>query len=707
MKTVFFSAVLAIAGFGCSSRLSYDQLVPEGETQAQVIRDRFGVPHIFARDERALYFAFGRAQAQDQLERLVRNYRRAVGRLAEIDGDNALREDRIWRRMRLESIARENYSSLPEDLRGNLEAFVAGVNEIIAARSGRVPDWVSPVSPYETLAFGQMVGLSFLLGSTLGELRATGAPTLSWIPEAERWIGSNQFAVSPSRSESGAALLSMDPHLRFSGFQRWYEAHLVCGDLNVAGACFLGSPWIGMGHTENVAWSMTVNAPDLGDVFELELSEDRDTYKSPDGWKPLRSRKETFRIRDDDGGLRVITEPILDCELGPVFSRVGNRAYVVRLAGWGELRAPAQLTAMARAKDVRELRTALSGGGLVMFNIVSADTSGNIHYISNALVPKRSERPSTEAIRPAAEAGAAWTGYHSWDELPQVLNPNAGFVLNCNSGPQNVAPGAPIRPEDFPTYFMRHEDNDRSLRLRALLQADESVSFVELHRYAVDAHILAADRWVDPFLERLEKEDRKSLPAGDRRDLAAVEMVLKSWDRSAKRESRGTALFLKIAGRLPDPKAESASNSLVPQVLKLARELKEQLGAFDVAWGEVHRLRRGSRDEGVRGLATGGAITLRPTAGRPDRNGRDYVRGGSSYGMVVEMTNPPRSRSCLPFGISDDPESKHFADQLPLYARGDYKAFPFQESEILAEETDREFVDAKSAFGTLRPLESP
>ena len=575
---------------------SLEDYRPPEKGSVRIVRDSFGVPHIIARDERSLFYGAGYAQAQDQLENLVKNYLRAQGRIAEREGRAKLQMDQLVRMLGVPGRAKAHFEKLDAKSREHLEGFAAGVNAFIAENRDEIPEWIEPVKPEYILAFADYIDTLFTVSHCRRDLQEAGI-RLSWlgdIPAADSLqVGSNQFAVAPGRSANGAAMLSMDPHLPHNDFFRWYEMHLVGPEINVMGACFFGTPYVVMGRTERSAWCMTVNGPDLGDVFAFQVDpDDPSRFKDIDGYKRFEISEETYRFLDGDK-LAETKQPIYRTPVGPVAVLKDGVAYAFALPLSDNPARAAQTYHMARAGNVEEFKQALEPLGLVMFNIVYADTAGDIFYISNGRVPKRDERISSHAIRPGEEAWARWQGIHSLDELPQVLNPPSGFLMNSNSGPQNVCPEGAPQPEDFPTYMMSQKDNSRSRRLRALLSADDSITWEEMRDYATDTHVEAADELVPRWVAAIEQSGEEF--QGDVAALEEVGKVLACWDRRTDLESRGAVLFAYIimdrefhlAVRQNDLEAAAR------RVVEKAKEVKDRFGALDVPWKEFSRIRRG------------------------------------------------------------------------------------------------------------------
>ncbi len=664
--------------------------------KVRIVRDTYGVPHIIASRTSDLYYGSGYCQAEDQIEQIGKNFLRAAGRASEFDGVASLGMDYLVRAFGVPARGDALYEQLPAEHQQQLIGFAAGVNAWIKEHRDQVPVWIEPVRPQDVMRFATFSDMQFTLSHCFADLNRAGikfnvADVTTVLADRHATFGSNQFAISPHRSATGAAQLSMDPHLPYAGFHRWYEQHLIGPEFNVMGACFCGLPYISMGRSETGAWSMTVNAPDLGDMFVFDIKpDDPSQYRDIDGWRKFDDREELFLVRDGEKQ----TErrlPVRSTVLGPVVAQQDNKAYVFALP-WNESGNRArQFGNMAKAKSVSEFRDALRPLGLVMGNVVYADAAGDIFYISNGRIPKRDGRISSHDPRPGHENWARWQGFHSLDELPQVLNPPCGYVLNTNSGPQNVCPGVAPRPTDFPNYLMGQEANSRSRRLSALLAADEKITADEMRAYATDTRIEAADLWLDKLVGRIKDHLAKNaatIAAGDADLLKEVGTVLAAWDRRADLDSRGGALFFIVCTQpqflaaLDEPAFDKAAETICKQ----ARLAKQRWGALNAPWRDFCRIRRGDVELGLVGCGHGedrlaSFITLRPSFG-PVRDEHMYSIGGSSYSMVVDFSNGIHAVSCLPFGVSEDPQSKHFADQLPLYAKAGFKPAWFDPDEI-------------------------
>ena len=642
--------------------------------KVRIIRDSFGVPHIIAKDNHSLFFGVGYAQAEDQLENLSLNYLRAEGRAAEQEGQSQLQIDVLVQSLQIPKLAQEVYKDLDPRIKTQWDGFAAGVNHFISENRTAIPSWIEPVDPQDVIGFAMYIDTMFALGNCRSDLEASGVKLSQRLPSAELGaeFGSNQFAVSPQRSASGACMLSMDPHLRLSSFFRWYEMHLVGPEINVMGACFFGSPYVSMGRTEETAWCMTVNGPDLGDVFTFQINpDDPAQYKGVDGWEEFDTGMSTIKVKTDNGLVEQLF-PLLRTKVGPVVTVNDGIAYVFALPTSDDVARASQLYEMMRAKTMTEFRDATKPLGLVMFNILYADKHGDLFWISNGRVPKRDQRIPSNQLRPGDQEWAYWKGFHPQEDLPQVVNPPAGYIVNTNSGPQNVTPEGAPDPKNFPAYMMSHQANSRLRRLDHLLRNDQSLTFEEMKTYATDTTVEIDEDYFDQVVSVAGQGQ-----GDDAAVLSEVAAVLNKWDRRTDLDSRGAVLFHYIAAdeSLNQAIKEKQTDAIASSLVKVAKQVQQVFGSIDVPWNEFSRIRRGDIEVGIAGsggVGKAAGAALRPTNGKVT-DGRRYCSGGSSYGMIVDFSGQTKAISCLPFGVSEHPESPSFANMLPLYANREFK----------------------------------
>ncbi len=639
---------------------------PYGAQTVRIVRDTFGVPHIYAATDEAALYGFGYVQAEDRLLDMLQNYLAAEGRRAEFFGRGYLKGDIIARAVLRYSDEELLAAVEPETVR-LVEAFAQGINRYIYEHRSELPDWARDlqVTAAQVLRFAHYMIISRSLSIGFAELRGGAS--------AAREEASNQWVVGASRTEAGAPIFLMDPHLPWTGMNRWYEAHLVGESLNVYGATFYGEPFIVMGHNGKVAWSMTRNAPDLADVFVEELDPAEPTrYRTEAGWAEAVVREVTFRVRGQ-GALR---RKIYYTRNGWVvqWDLQRHRALALALEGLELLDSPTQFLAMARAQSISEFKEALSMHRLLLWNIMAADSQGGMFYLYNAHLHRRSEAWGRTEWRPGWDPEARWSPeIIPFDELPQVENPESDWMQNNNVMPWFVTSGLEMEPEEFPTYLVKREAglNDRGRRASEVLSRAQNWTPSDALALATDTLVLRADEYLPQIFAAYE-----AAPPEKRQELAPAISILKGWNLRADPDQPGMTLFY-FWGQRPARERKEPLSALAAAV----SEMERLYGSIEVPWGKVHRIRYGGLDLPIAG--SGNPSTLWMAYG-PVKQGIMYCDSGSSFTMVVQLGPRVVAYSLIPYGESADPGSPHYADQVPLKSRGELKRAWFYEDEILA-----------------------
>ncbi len=398
-------------------------------TETEILWDRYGVPHVYAVDSDELFYAFGWAQMESHGDLILRLYGESRGRAAEYWGSEHLEQDEWIRTVGIPTRAREWYQAQTPQLRGFLDAFARGMNDFADKHADRIGEEVRavlPVQPDDSLALShRVIHFEFVTSprSTQSLERALG-----------RAAGSNAWAVGPSRSASGNAMLLANPHLPWSGFYLWYEAHLVSPDLEFYGACLVGQPFMAIGFNRHLGWTHTVNTHDGADHYALELA--GKGYRWDGKVQEFQRREETILVKQEDGSLREHRLEVLSTVHGPVVARRGRRAVALRLVGLYETDLIQQYWDMARATSLEEFETALARLQMPMFTVIYADREGHVLSLFGGLTPRR---PAGDwnwfSLVPGNTSRTLWTEFHGYEELPRVVDPPSGWVQNANEPP--------------------------------------------------------------------------------------------------------------------------------------------------------------------------------------------------------------------------------------------------------------------------------
>ncbi|NIM20205.1 MAG: acylase [Candidatus Latescibacteria bacterium] len=635
--------------------------------RAEILWDTWGVPHIFAENPKGLFYAFGWAQMESHGDLILRLYGLARGRSAEYWSDAYLDSDRYIWTMGIPERAREWYQAQSADFQEYLDAFTEGMNDYAEAYRDNISDdaeIVLPVGAEDVMAHLQRtVHLSFVGDQIMRNIRQWSS------------LGSNAWAIGPSRSASGTALLLSNVHLPWSDLYTFYEAQLTSPELNVYGVALVGLPLPVIAFNDHLGWTHTVNTLDGMDIYELSLSGEGYRF---DG-KVLDFDKKTvvLRAKQEAGGYKKENLTVHRSVHGPVLSRKGNKALSVRLVGFDKPFLIEQYWDMLRSTNLTEFESALKRMQLPFFNVIYADRDGHIMYLFGGLVPKRSGEDWTywQGIVPGMDSTTLWTETHPYVDLPRVVDPASGWVQNTNDPPWTATFPTVLDPDNFPSYMSPRRMSLRSQHSIRMLMADESISFEELIEYKHSTHMELADRLLDDLILAARKHGNElAKKAAD---------VLEAWDRKADVDSRGALLFAAWAPRVgshPFANSWSASAPLetpngladpteaVSALESTAEDVISDFEELDVPWGEIHRLRRAGKDYPAHG-GPDWMGTFQVSFFTRDTDGRFRTTFGDSYTALVEFSDPIRARVLLSYGNASQPGSVHNGDQLELFSR--------------------------------------
>ena len=650
--------VLALAVAACG---------PRNQGPTEILWDRWGVPHIHAVDTGELFRAFGWAQMRNHANLILRLYGEARGRAAEYWGETHLASDRYLRTMGVPERAQHWYGAQKPRFQGYLDRFVEGMN----AYARRHPESIDPelkvVLPLDaTDVLGHLqrvIHLAFV-GREITFGRA-GQP----VP------GSNGWAIAPSRSAGGNAMLLVNPHLPWSGLFTWFEAQWKAPEVDAYGATLVGMPILGLGFNDHLGWTHTTNPMDGIDLFELTLVEGG--YRWDGAVRAFETETQSIRVRQPDGTVRRETLTVRRSVHGPVLEVKGDKAIAVRLVGLDQPHMFEQYWHMIRARSLGEFESALRRLQIPIFNLIYADREGHILYLFGGRTPVRSRGgwQDWQGVVAGDRPELLWTRTHPYEELPRVVDPSNGWVQNANDPPWSSTLPRLLNPGDFPAYLAPRGLRFRAQRSVRMLAQDRKIDFESLSRSKHSTRMEVADRILD--------ELTAAVGSGSSELARQAARVLADWDRRTEAESRGAVLFaewVRILGAgmfatpwqerapLSTPKGLADPAAAVAALERAARLTRDRFGSLDVPWGEVYRLRMAGRDL----PASGGPSRLgifRSLEFAPGKDGRFRALFGDSFVALVEFSQPVRAKALLSYGNASQPGSPHRGDQLALFAR--------------------------------------
>jgi penicillin amidase len=547
-------------------------------SEVKIERDRWGVPHIYAENDKDLFVAFGYAMAQDRLFQLDYLRRKGAGQLAEVLGAEALRSDLLARTVGLPSIARAEWQRLPRETRSVLASFAQGVNAVIEQSAGNLPiefdlldyepeSW-SPIDcltiesefrwyltgRFPVIAIPELVKRSlgdgplydeFFSGEAIDEclLPSDGYPdappaqTAEAVPPTmgsfDDGTGSNNWVVSGKLTESGKPLVASDPHIAIEAVSCWYPAHLCGGSFNVAGMTYVGMPAIMFGRNESVAWGITNNICSLRDLYQEKTDPEHPGCFVFDGeWEPWRERTEKIEIRDAEPVTKTIrcsrNGPIVDEILPPPADKTGPIS--LKWLGAHEGGWLTALLGMDRAKNVNEFNDSLRPWHVPTFSLVFADTEGHIGLKISGRIPIRNV--AERGYRPGWDPAHQWNGLIPFEHTPGVIDPQQGFVATANN---------PTATTDYPYHLScTAPAGYRARRIRRLIESHDATSRLTPSDFGEMQHDVLSLRAVTcrpPLVSILD-----ALESPNDRTSQAIE-ALRTWDGNVLPDAVGPTIF--------------------------------------------------------------------------------------------------------------------------------------------------------------------
>ena len=703
LQMLYRSALLLLLSFGAASAVSAataDANAELARLQARagnvtIIRDDFGVPHVYGKTDADAVFGLLYAQAEDDFPRVERNYYWALGRLAEAEGEEALFSDLRARLYMTLDEAKAAYARAPEWLQALCVAFADGLNYYLATHPEVTPKVIEHFEPWMPMFFFEgsiggdieqipLDGIRAFYGENRSidsaALAAARAPKLGY----EEHLGSNGFAVAGENTRSGNAMLLINPHtsLYFRG-----EVHVVSEEgLNAYGAVTWGQFFVYQGFNENTGWMHTSTGVDFMDEF-VEDVVDRDgllLYRYGDELRPVEVSEVTLRYRDGDG-MSERSFPMYRTHHGPITHSLDGKWVATRI-NWDPVTALEQSYVRSKKaglegfEDMMNLRTNSSN------NTVYADSSGNIAYYHGNFVPKRD--PGFDFSQPVDGSNPAtdWQGLHTVEEIVTVINPENGWIQNCNSTPFTAAGKYSPRREDYPLYMAPDAENFRGIHAQRVLQGVSDLTLEGLIELAYDT--LGEDYpHLAPAIAVLRDWDLRT-------GADSVAMSLAHFYGMQYREDGGNPDGLRRMALIEYFGSGSPPAERLEVFDAAVARLTRDFGTWDMPWGEINRFQRLSGAIDLEfdddepslpvGLASGdwGALASY-RAVRRDTD-RLYGVSGNSFVAVVEFGERVKAKSLLAGGQSGNPDSPHFYDQAQMYVSGEFKDVAFYRKDVEA-----------------------
>jgi acyl-homoserine-lactone acylase len=694
---------------------------------AEIIRDDFGVPHIYGKTDADTAYGVAIAHAEDDFFTLQDVVAMARGRYGAIAGEDGAKVDYVFHLIDARGTAEREYPKLPADTRALFEAYAAGLNQYAEEHPGEVKlANLFPVAGVDVAAgFALRQPFFFGLDSVIGplvagdDLRREHGPDIPGFPrpplpvaappepaaapkqarrlvlplgEDAEHLGSNAFAVAPDKG-GGVTTLISNSHQPLRGGVAWYELVVESGEgWHFAGANFPGSPFPFLGHNEHLGWTNTVNTPDMIDVYQLELDEAGTRYRLDGEWRDLESTWVTLPVRMGPVVLPIRRE-VLRSAHGPVI-RNAKGAFAIRYGGIGRLEQLDAYYRINKAKTFDQWEAQLARLAIPSTNFIYADEKGTIAYVYNAAIPARPEgvKADWRSILPGNRSDLIWQGTVDYMALPRIVNPASGWLYNSNNTPFTAAgAGSDLDPQAFaPIMGIERKQTNRSWRAYRLLSEARVLDRATLERIKYDTGYERLG-----YVAQMFDQLAALKPEGQ---LAEARDLLVTWDFTADNKGRADALALLM---IRDFMSADYNNKPFPDVAdKLqaaADHLMTHFGRLDPPMSDLLRLRQGELDLPL----DGGSDTLRAsTTWDVAKDGRLSLKHGDSFIMWIEWAPGARvtSRSIQPFGAATTrPASPHYTDQMKLFVDHKLKPVHFWREDVVARATSRRTLSTTGA----------
>ncbi|MFN0088285.1 MAG: penicillin acylase family protein [Blastocatellia bacterium] len=674
----------------------------------EILRDEYGVPHVFASTLEDAAYAIGYAQAEDRLEEMLKNYRKAEGTMSEAFGPEWFRHDyrqRIWQHA---AISRARWFEVSPRMRASLEAFQEGVKQFMREHPDQVPKWAPELHPAQVVALGRYIIWGWPEGEAGGDLQRAGIA-----PDPVAYRGSNQMLLAPARTAMKAPIAVIDPHLGWYGEFRFYEVRIYAGDYAVSGVSILGVPFPSLGHSRWCSVAMTTGGPDTSDIFEEELNPANPRQYKYDGqWREMTVRKEKIRVLVD-GKINEKEVEIESSHHGPIVAHKNGKGYAMAIPYKNEIGLTDQIYEMNVARNLTEMKKALSKLQLMSQNIMVGTTQGDIYYQRTGRVPIRPKGVDASRPLPGNTSASEWKGIHPMEDLVQIANPPQGYMQNNNISPFAMMKESPLLPEKYADRPQVYNDEKRSPHQRAAMTLEElhaakDVTIEDAINLAFSTQVHKADEW------QARLKAAKDRTAGLSADAASVYGRIMSWNRRSTPDSTGALAFyafkMSLENRLEQAAVEVPASltdeKLAAALEKAAQWLKSNFASLEVPYGRYFRVgRTGGKTWPVGGGTVREAGMATPRAIGFQKAGSEMLGvSGQTSTQIVILTRTPQSFTILPLGESDHKESGHWDDQAEkLFSNGRAKSTYFlNKPELLKHVTAKKVLSREKAMNAGR-----
>lgn len=659
----------------------FAQINPEN---INIVRDKWGVPHVFAKTDAEVAYGLAYAHAEDDFKTIQLTMLAGKGMLGRLKGKEGATIDYVVSLLRCRDIVKEKYES---DLSPEFKAVVKGYVDGLNAYAKNHPDEVLVKGSFPATTEDYMttvtLSLSVISGvdEVLGDVFKGKVKTI----ESFKGAGSNAFAISGKKTTDGVPYLNINSHQPLEGPVAWYEAH-ICSEegLNVLGGLFPGCPVITVGVNENLGWAHTVNYPDKVDIYQLEINpNNKKQYRFDGNWLDLEERTIKLKVK-----LGLFT---LGLKKKAYWSKYGatimteKGTFSIRYGANQDIRGMEQWYRMNKARNFSEFYKAMEMVSIPMFNTIYADKNDTIFYVSNGKIPLRAKGYDWKNTVVGNTSQTLTQGFHPLKDLPQYVNPNSGYLFNTNNTPFNASgENDNLKNKDFDeTIGIETFDNNRSVRFQELIAQFDKLSYEDFKRIKYDNQL------PQKLTFRSDLSELFTMKPAEYPEIQGIIEGIQQWNRKTDIDSKGAAKFVvmfyyfieKYINTEQGYDRKISKEEFVEALTYVKDYLTKHFKTTEITLGDLQKLVRGNIEKPVWGMPD--VITAMHS--KPYKDGKIKGVQGDSYIELVRFPKNglPEIESVINYGASNHPENPHYADQMDMFLNKQTKKMTLDKTQVM------------------------
>ena len=650
----------------------------------EIIRDSFGVPHIYTKTDAELGYGLAWVHSEDDFKTIQEAYLAGNSLLSKHIGLRGAPVDFLSQLIRSDEIIDSLYSTIDKKFIEVVKGYAQGINRYAELNPNEVlVKKLFPITPKKMLKYSFLQ----LFISSEGDraVRAIFENNFKSLTFQRRnELGSNLFSFSTNKTRNGETYMAVNTHQPLDGPTSWYEVHLESEEgTSIIGATFAGAPCVLTGTNKNLAWTHTVNRPDKTDIYQLEMVKNsKRKYFFDD--KILKLKKYRGKAFIKILGIPIkVSKKYYSSVYGPTLKNKTG-FFSVRTGSLFKVRGLEQWWKMNKASSFKEFYSILEMNEIPGYNIGYADKDDNIFYISNGLIPKRNNKYKWTDVLPGNNSETLWTEYYKTSELPQVINPKSGYIYNANHSPfRSTSLNENPNPKNFNSNMgFETFDNNRSTRIFELIESFNAIDYKDFKTIKYDNKFPTPFNYNFMDINNIMEMDPINYP-----EISDLLEQIQKWDRVTDANSTGAGAYAMFYYTLAEKYFYKSyydrnfSKDLIADCLKDVKEkMIKYFNSSTVKLGEYQKLVRGNKEMPIFGMPD---VITAMTASKY-RNGKIQVTHGESYIQLVKFSNKGvEIESIISYGSSDHKDSPHYNDQMELYSKFKTKKMSFDKDYVL------------------------